>query len=698
MVQDPAPRRFALELTVQSRQKTSTARATRTDHVILCAHPSCALLSRQSPPGVPVAPPAMSPANDPLNLRVLHLEDSAGDAGLVHALLTAEWPGSVIHRVDSRPDFLAALHTGDFDLILSDFTIPAFNGLEALKLVRQHGVAVPFLFLSGTIGEEKAVEALRCGATDYVIKDRMGRLVPAIHRALESVREHVLRRQAEELLHNQARWLDAARDAICVTDLAGLLTYLNHSAVLLHGWNIDQARGRPLTDLFGLLSHAQMPAALQQVHTTGTWTGEIQMVAPDGNLRQLESRWTLVRDPAGRPHSVLLINTDVTERRQLETQLRRAQRIESIGMLAGGIAHDLNNMLAPILMGLGLLRQKSAEPEVLRLVDIMTASAGKGGALIRQILAFARGAEGEKQPLQVRMVIRDVTALLAETLPRAIEIREEVFPDLWLIRADATQLHQVLMNLGVNARDAMPSGGLLAFQAENTTLDAAAAQTHPGARPGDYVVLTVEDTGIGISPELLDLIFDPFFTTKALGKGTGLGLSMVLGIVKAHGGFLTVHSQPGHGTAFRLFFPAEREAAELLLPPTAPLAPRGRGETILVIDDEATVREMIFKFLEHHGYQVLLASDGANGLELYRDRAAGIQLILTDMMMPGLQIGALCTALRAINPAAKIVLMSGLIGQENREQVSALGAVAFLQKPMTGGQLVEIVHRALPGV
>ncbi|MBI2497166.1 MAG: response regulator, partial [Opitutae bacterium] len=492
-------------------------------------------------------------------------------------------------------------------------------------------------------------------------------------------------------------WLDEARDAICVTDLAGRLTYLNHSAALLHGHAMDQALGRPLADLFGLFSQALLPVALEQVHATGTWTGELQMIAPDGNLRQLESRWTLIRDPAGRAHSVLLLNTDVTERRQLETQLRRAQRIESIGMLAGGLAHDLNNMLSPILMGLGLLRLKSSDPEALRLADIMAGSAEKGAALIRQVLAFARGAEGEKRPLEVRPVIREVAAFLSETLPRSIVIQEEVPADLWLIRGDATQLHQVLMNLGVNARDAMPAGGLLVFQAENTAVDAMLASAHPGAQPGDYVVITVEDTGTGIPSEVVDRIFDPFFTTKALGKGTGLGLSMVLGIVKAHGGFLTVHSEPGNGTAFRLLFPAERATLAPEEPAVIPAAPHGHGETILVIDDEASIRDMLRTFLEHYGYRVRLAEDGASGIELHRLHRDEIQLILTDMMMPGLQIGALLSALREVTPEIPIVLMSGLIGPENRETIATLACAGFMQKPMTGEDLAQVIRRALSG-
>ncbi|MDB6114529.1 MAG: hypothetical protein JWQ62_1474 [Lacunisphaera sp.] len=631
----------------------------------------------------------------PSSLRFLHLEDNLTDASLVHAQLTGEWPGCAIKRVDNRADFLAALERESFDLILSDFSMVDFTGMEALILLRQQDSAIPFLFLSGTIGEENAVEALKRGATDYVVKDRMGRLIPAIRQALVNVREHALRRQAEIQLGNQARWLDEARDAICVTDLSGRLTYLNHSATLLHGRSSAEARDRSLAELFGLFSQALLPVALEQVHRTGTWTGEIQVVTPDGALRQLESRWTLVRDPAGRPHSVLLINTDVTERRQLETDLRRSQRIESLGMLAGGIAHDLNNMLSPITMGLGLLRTKTADPELLRLVNVMAGSAEKGATLIRQVLAFARGAEGEKLALQVRPVIRDVVDFLAETLPRSIEIKEEAPPGLWLIHGDATQLHQVLMNLGVNARDAMPTGGLLSFQAENTTVDAATAAAHPGAQSGPHVVMTVEDTGTGIPPELVDRIFDPFFTTKALGKGTGLGLSMALGIVKAHGGFLTVHSEPGHGTAFRLFFPAAQESLAPATPAPAPAAPRGHGETILVIDDEEMVREMVRAFLEHYGYRVRLAADGASGVELFRQHQAEIQVVMTDMMMPGLQIGDLLPALRAIDSTVKVVLMSGLIGPENRDKIAALGCAGFLQKPMTGEELVQAVQQAL---
>ncbi|HEY4300590.1 MAG TPA: response regulator [Candidatus Didemnitutus sp.] len=628
--------------------------------------------------------------------RILHIEDNIHDAELVDAMIRGHWPDCELKVIASEAELRVQIATRKFDLILSDFSLAGFDGLAALALSRENWPDTPFLFLSGTIGEDKAVEALKHGATDYIVKDRMNRLVPALQRALTEVRQTSLRRRAESRLREQARWLDEARDAICVTDLNGRLTYWNRSAAQLFGWNDRVTEGRRLEEMLGLFNQGILGEAVTEVGLRGSWVGELQLTMTNGQIAVVESRWTMVRDLSGRPESVLLISTDVTERRQLETQLRRAQRLDSLGMLAGGIAHDLNNLLVPIQIAIDLLREDHKSPEVDRLASMVTHSVERGGALIRQVLAFARGAEGERQALQVGLVIKDVARLLGETLPRAIEITSRVSPELWLVRADATQLSQVLMNLCVNARDAMPSGGQLLIQANNVDVDPASAAGKAGTPPGSYVMLTVEDTGTGMPPEIVDRIFDPFFTTKALGKGTGLGLSMVRGIVKSHGGSIVVSSEPGRGTAFQLFLPAVFEPA--VTPPVAapsPLARRGNGETVLVIDDEVDIGLLLKKYLQHFGYQPVVATSGEEGIAIFLQRHAEIQAVLTDMMMPGIQAPELVSALRAVDPKVRIILMSGMVGPDGPERITALGCAGFLQKPMKGEEIARAIEAVL---
>lgn len=628
------------------------------------------------------------------SLRLLHLEDNTADAELISMQIAEEWPDCKIRQVASREDFLAALAQEEYDLILSDFSLPAFNGLEALDLVRKTGSTTPFLFLSGTIGEDNAVEALQRGAVDYLIKDRPARLIPAIRGALQQRREQQLRRRAEQHLREQAEVLDKARDAICVTDIEGRVTYWNQSANELFGWSGEEGRGQQLRRLFGQFNQGLIPDALKEVQAQGAWTKELQVAAPDGAVRHIVSRWTLVRDAENRPKSILLINTDVTEEKKLEAQLLRAQRLEGIGTLAGGIAHDLNNVLTPIMMAVNMLRESAPDADSRHLLDVVEKSAQHGAGLVRQVLAFARGADGERAEIQPKLVIQDVVTLLRETLPRAISLEMDVPGELWHVVADSTQLSQVLMNLCVNARDAMSGGGQLRISAQNVTVSDMLAQLNPGAHPGPHVLLTVKDSGSGIPRELINRIFDPFFTTKVAGKGTGLGLSTVMGIMKAHGGFLQVQSELGRGTEFNLYFPSVAGTAKTPVDEVKAEMPRGHGETVLVIDDEPGVREVVRSLLKIYGYTPLVAEDGVSGIALFREQHAKVAVVVTDMMMPGIQGPEVVRELRSINPDVRVVAMSGVIS-ERGEISEEPGRLVFLAKPMTGAELLGAVQRVI---
>jgi CheY-like chemotaxis protein len=374
--------------------------------------------------------------------------------------------------------------------------------------------------------------------------------------------------------------------------------------------------------------------------------------------------------------------------------LLRAQRLESIGQLASGVAHDLNNILAPIIMLAPLLRMEIRKPEILRLIDILEANSRRGADVVKQILTFARGLKGGKGPVPTRPLLKEVATVVEETFTKAITIEAVIPEDLWTVEGDATLLLQVLMNLSVNARDAMPDGGTLTLAGENIVADAAFVRTTPQARPGPYVVWLVADTGTGISPENLDRIFDPFFTTKEIGKGTGLGLASVVGIVRDHGGFIKVESKLGAGTRFRVYLPAlPVQPAVEAEPPTAP--PRGRGETILVVDDEEGVRVTTKEILEENGYQVIVAAEGREAEALFAQHAAGIHAVLTDLMMPVMDGIALVRALRQRAPDLKVLATTGVTETAQTTAVRKLGAKVVIRKPFSAHQLLTQLRAVL---
>jgi nitrogen-specific signal transduction histidine kinase/ActR/RegA family two-component response regulator len=404
----------------------------------------------------------------------------------------------------------------------------------------------------------------------------------------------------------------------------------------------------------------------------------------------------LVRDEQGQPRSIFSINTDITEKKQLEAQFLRAQRLESIGALASGIAHDLNNVLAPIIIGAPLLRELAKDQTSRHLLKTMETSAQRGAAIVRQVLTFARGVEGERVPLQPRHLLREMEKLAAETFPKGIRIDSDVASDLFPVLGDATQLHQALLNLCVNARDAMPNGGVITLAAANIVLTKEAAEKIPGAQPGSYACLRVTDTGTGIPPEVEAKMFEPFFTTKGVGKGTGLGLSTVLGIVRSHGGFVRVDSKVGKGSTFELYLPATTNEQVAVKGESAPPWPKSRGECILVVDDEAAVREVARQALLEFGYKVITASRGAEALRIFRERRQEIKLVLTDMMMPEMDGATLIAALRVLDPAVKVVGITGMSDAAGMSALKTHALAAMLAKPFTIEKLIGVIREALP--
>lgn len=504
-------------------------------------------------------------------------------------------------------------------------------------------------------------------------------------------------KRAEERVHDQAALLNVTQDAIHVSDLDGIILFWNRAAERIFGWTAAEAVGRRLADLFGdSFNAAGHAAAKEVVWTRGEWAGEYRQANRAGVIRILQGRATLVRDAAGDPRSIMVVNTDVTEAKEVETQFLRAQRLDSLGKLASGVAHDLNNVLSPILMSVELLRPLAVERKDREMLQLLSDSVKRGAGVVRQLLLFGRGNDEPRTNVALADVLAELSHMVRRTFPKNIAIATEATENLHDVLADPTQIHQVLLNLCVNARDAMPVGGILDVSAENVQLDALFVQTQPGAKVGPYVLLKVTDTGFGIPPEVLDKVFDPFFTTKPVRRGTGLGLSTVLGIVRSHGGFVTVHSRVGAGTEFAVYLPAaacENEGSA----PVGIVASSGTGhaEWVLVTEDEAGVREMIRRNLEAANYHVLLAADGVEALALFAQHAGAIRLVVADMVMPEKDGMETIRALRGISPGLPIVAVSGLHDWRDRLERSGLADVIFLPKPFTAPALTTAVQKAL---
>ena len=413
----------------------------------------------------------------------------------------------------------------------------------------------------------------------------------------------------------------------------------------------------------------------------------------DGQIVSGRLTVSLVRQSGGTAPLAIAMVENITERRKLEEQFLRAQRMESIGTLAGGIAHDLNNVLGPIVLSLDLLRLKFPDPGSEELLSTLACCAQRGAAMVHQVLSFARGVGGQRVELQIKHVIRDIEKIANDTFLKHIQVRTMIPPDLWTVQGDPTQLHQVLLNLCVNARDAMPEGGTLTLSAENLAFDAHYVALESEAKPGPYVLLEVEDSGMGMPPEIIEKIFDPFFTTKELGKGTGLGLSTTLAIVKSHGGFIRVYSELGSGTKFRVYLPAQTEASQETVAAAEAEMPRGHGEVILVVDDEPSVQQITQQTLEAFGYRVLLATDGADAVAIYARQREEIAAVLTDMMMPIMDGPATIQALRRLNLHLPIIAASGLAANSHVSQVASLGVKHFLPKPYTAETLLKILRQ-----
>jgi two-component system cell cycle sensor histidine kinase/response regulator CckA len=646
----------------------------------------------------------MNPSLEIPPLEVVFIEDNPSDLLVITARLEeVERPKVHLTHVSSLREGLTLLRRRRFHAALLDLHLPDSQGIGTVDRLRQEAPELPLIVLTGSSDSGLVSQILAKGAQDYLVKqDVTGLLLAkailyAIERhrvAVELDRRTRKLAESESRIREQAALIHEARDAILVFDLEGKITFWNKGAERMHGWTASEVLGRQVRE-FLHENPTRFEEAWLSLKRAGEWAGEMSKLSRDGRELLTDTRLTLVHDEAGNPKAVLSISTDITERKKLESKLLRVQRMESIGALAGGIAHDLNNVLAPVLMSADMLGERLEDPDAKALVQTISESARRGAEMVRQVLTFARGVESNRAAVDPRYLIADVARIFEDTFLKSIQIRTRLEQDVWSVIGDRTQLHQVLMNLGINARDAMPQGGELSIIASNVVFDATQASMSPEARPGPYVVFAVADSGSGISPDIIEKIFDPFFTTKPVGEGTGLGLATVQGIVKSHGGFVNVYSEPGRGTTFRVYLPARQFDGARSAETRAANLPRGNGELVLVVDDEASIRQITRYTLEAFGYRTLLARDGTEALALYAEHRMQIAVVLTDMMMPIMDGNVTIRALKAMNPNVRTIAASGLGSESQCRAATVAGCNHFLPKPYTAEAVLEALHSVL---
>ena len=618
-------------------------------------------------------------------VQIVLVEDNWHDAELLKATLQSAGIACSYVQTETEAEFIKALE-GEPDLIISDYTLPAFDGSTALDIARRLRPDVPFMFLSGTIGEEAAIEAMLSGATDYVLKHKFARIVPAVQRALGEADERRMRREAEQKL---AQTLEQLQNLFGNLDDVFFSFDPQERRLLQISPACEKVYGLSREEFFlnpgvwrELLHNDDRPivqAAETTLQETGSASFEHRIIRPDGKTRWLQARLKSAAGPDGETLRIDGIVSDITERRELEAQFFRSQRMDNIGNLASGIAHDLNNVLTPIVLGLQFIRTKVAEPEAVEALETLEACATKGAEFLRQILMFARGVEMQQTVVRIGGLVRNVEAILRQTFPKSIEISTDIPNDLSPVLATSTQLEQVLVNLCLNARDAMPHGGKLSISARNEA---------------QHVVIHVTDTGVGIPPDHLSKVFDTFFTTKEPDKGTGLGLSTVRAIVEKHGGTATVRSELNRGTTFTITLPAVVSSnVQQEKKGTNPVgSATGHSELILVVEDETAVRDLIQTVLENYGYRVITADDGMDGIAVFNEHRSEIKIVISDQEMPRMSGAEMARRLRQSAPELKLITMSGFM------QPTTFGPAAveeILQKPFTPKQLLEAVHRVL---
>jgi signal transduction histidine kinase len=641
-------------------------------------------------------------------LRILYLEDDPRDAEIVQIMLETEGFACHVTRVDTQVDFCASLERHCFNLILADYTLPSFDGISALKIAAQKRPEVPFIFVAGTLGEEVAIEALTIGATDYVLKTRLSRLVPSVIRALREATEKADRKRAEESLRRSETYLAEAQRL---------------SSTGSFGWNVSSGEifwseetfrifefDRAITPTVDLVIreriHPEDVPGYRQVveraaHGRQDYIHEFRLRMPDGRVKHLHVVAHAIRTETGDVDFVGAVK-DVTEqkwaqteRERLEQRLRQAAKMEAVGRLAGGIAHDFNNILGAILGYAELAQNNLTEGgAVRRHIDQVMQAGARGKSLVDRILAFSRSKVVERVPVQVQLVVEETLELLAASLPADVHLERRLDAADTAVVGDATQLHQVVMNLCTNAMHAMERGGVLTVVLERVAVGERRLLSHGTLCTGSYARFSVSDTGSGIPPAVLERMFDPFFTTKRVGDGTGLGLALVHGIVADFGGVIDVTSQVDMGTTFTIWLPDAGRMPRLVAESAGDL-PRGNGETVMIVDDERVLVALAEETLSELGYEPVGFDSSIAALQAFRVEPKRFDLVLTDETMPDLTGTELAREIRQLRPDISIILMSGYSGAQLNERAQAVGIIDVLHKPLIRRDIAEPVARAL---
>jgi len=661
-------------------------------------------------------------------LRTLLIEDSPTDAKLVlHELGKLGRPVEA-SRVQNDSGLHEALTTSNWDLILCDWSMPGYSALRALAVVKELAPDVPFIIVSGTVGEESAVEAMRAGARDYVLKDKLGRLVPVVDRELREARERAARQLAETALRaSEARFSRLSTSGIVgivFADLDGNVFDANDAYLDMLGYSReDMVAGRlnwkeRIPPEWTALTQRQAeeirrtgaarPLEQELFHKNGTRVPVLQgaalledpkvvaFVVDMTRQRRAEEAEALraeeaKREQAGRERAEEAL-------RRSEEQLRQAQKMEAVGRLAGGVAHDFNNVLSIILSYAEVLLESFRQGDPVRDdLDEIRKAALRASALTRQLLLFSRQQVTNPRVLDLNEVLANTEKMLKRILGEDVDFSLALGSDLGRVRVDPGHIEQVVMNLAVNARDAMPKGGKLTIETANVVLDDSYVRTHLPARSGRFVMLAVSDTGVGMDKATQARIFEPFFTTKPKGQGTGLGLSTVFGIVEQSGGTLWVYSEPGCGTTFKIYLPFVDAEVEAVRPALAPTTLKG-DETILLVEDEDQVRVIAGAVLRRYGYKVLVARNAGEALLLCEGHPGSIDVLVTDVVMPQMSGPELAQRLAVGRPEMRILCMSGYTDDSIVRHSVLQPGVAYLQKPFTPQSLATKVREVLDGL
>ncbi|MBI5419976.1 MAG: PAS domain S-box protein [Deltaproteobacteria bacterium] len=642
-------------------------------------------------------------------LRILMLEDAPADAGVVERELRKEGIEFTSLCVEAEAAFRDALMSFRPDLILSGYKLRSIDGFTALEIKNAESPDVPMIFVSDMIGEELAIEALKRGATDYVFKKRLSRLVPVVNRALRDVKERIARRQAEHALRESEQQFrstfELAAVGIAHVGLDGRFLRINQRYCDILGYTREEMLAKTFQEMTfpddvenGLGGARQLQEGV--IHSNSR---EKRVIRKDGSLVWVNVTVALAREPSGKSEYFIPVLEDITERKRaeaerqrLEEQFLQSQKMEAVGRLAGGIAHDFNNLLTAITgyAELMLAHLNPWDPLFNNAIEIKKAGES-AAALTRQLLAFSRKQVLQPKALDLNALLANLDRILRRVIGEDVDLVTCLAPDLWSVRIDPGQMEQVVMNLAVNSRDAMPRGGKLVIETANVLLDDAHSRKHVLENPGPYVMIAVSDTGCGMDEETRSRIFEPFFTTKDQEKGTGLGLSTVHGIVKQSGGHIWVYSEAGRGTTFKIFLPRFEGPAEPIASANDLSACMGAGETILLVEDSITVRKMIREILSGGGYKVLEARNAGEGLLFIERHEGPIHMMVTDVVMPLMGGPELAARAGALKPEMKVLYMSGYTENAVVHQRVLDEGIHFIEKPFSPEGLLRKIHTVL---